>query len=144
LVSFIQCVNLSINGVGEVALHQLSNQLHLVTQIPGDNFRSSSEQTSYSINTSLHTRRYVTCAADKQCKTRSMAVVSTFIYFERDCTEFVLYKWVSSHAHQRLNPPFHFPSEKTRALSIQLTPIYSIENRFISLQSLKQKRHDSS
>jgi hypothetical protein len=28
-------------------------------------------------------------------------------------------------------PPSELPNENTRALSIQLTPIYSIENRFI-------------
>lgn len=52
--------------------------------------------------------------------------------FECDYTQLVLYKWVSSHAHQWLNPPFHLPSDKTRALRIQLTPTYSIEDRFIS------------
>jgi hypothetical protein len=40
-------------------------------------------------------------------------------------------------------PPSELPNENTRALSIQLTPIYSIENRFIAsmVVKLRNKTH---
>jgi len=40
-------------------------------------------------------------------------------------------------------PPSELPNENTRTLSIQLTPIYSIENRFIAsmVVKLRNKTH---
>jgi hypothetical protein len=44
-----------------------------------------------------------------------------------------------SHSSMTNTPPspFHLPNDKTRALRIQLTPTYSIDDRFISSLAAK-------